>query len=190
MHLFHLFSNRLMSRSRPDYLKYIESLNIPVGEDDPMTVLGRSGGGKATDNYEVFPYPEIDDQGNYHTYFFLRGLRYTPKCSIDRATELKPGDSLSLSHDLQNFYDPQVLSLQTEDRYNLGYCLRYLSHDIFPVLQQYPQQVKVTIDRVNLPPTPIQSRLLCTLKAVCGRDFVPFAGEEYQPLSNSELILY
>jgi HIRAN domain len=181
-HLFPLFTNRLMPRSRPDYRKYTESLNILAGEDDPMTVLGRSGGGKATDSYEVFPCPEIDGNGIYHTHFFAHGLRYMPKCSIDRAAELAAGDSLSLSHDLQNLYDRQALLLHTEDRYNLGYCPRYLAHDIFPILQANPQLVKVKIDRVNQPPTPFQSRLLCTLTAECGRDFVPFAGEEYQPL--------
>jgi HIRAN domain len=181
-HLFHLFTNRLMSRSRPDYRKYIESLNISEGEDDPMTVLARSGGGKATDSYEVFPYPEIDEHGIYHTHFFAHGLRYTSKCSIDRAAELAAGDYLSLSHDLQNPYDRNALLLHTEDRHNMGYCPRYLAHDIFPILQTNPQLVKVQIDRVNQPPTPFQSRLLCTLTAECGRDFVPFAGEEYQPL--------
>jgi HIRAN domain len=188
-HLFPLFTNRLMTRSRPDYGRYIQSLNISAGNDDPMTVLARSGGGKATDSYEVFPDPEIDEKGNYHTYFFVRGLQYMPKCSIDRAATLASGDSLSLSHDLQNLYDPKALLLHTEDRYNLGYCPRYLSHDIFPILQDNPQQVKVKIDRVNQPPTPLQSRLLCTMTAECGRDFVPFAGEDYQPLLNSELIL-
>jgi hypothetical protein len=182
-YLFHLFTNRLMSPSRPDYQKYIKSLNIPAGEDDPMTVLGRSGGGKATDSYEVFPCPEIDGNGIYHTHFFAHGLRYMPKCSIDRAAELAAGDSLSLSHDLQNPHDRQSLLLHTDDRYNLGYCPRYLAHDIFPILQANPQLVKVKIDRVNQPPTPFQSRLLCTLTAECGKDFVPFAGEEYQPLS-------
>ena len=181
-HLFPLFTNRLMSRSRSDYRKYIESLNISEGEDTPMTVLARSGGGKATDSYEVFPCPEIDKNGIYHTHFFAHGLRYMPKCSIDRAAELATGDSLALSHDLQNPHDRQALLLHTEDRYNLGYCPRYLARDIFPILQANPQLVTVKVDRVNQPPTPLQSTLLCTLTANCGRDFVPFAGDEYQPL--------
>ena len=58
-HLFPLFSNRLMTRSRPDYAKYIQSLNIPAGEDDPMTVLARSGGGKATDSMKFFPVQKL-----------------------------------------------------------------------------------------------------------------------------------
>ncbi len=188
--LFPLFSNRLMSRSRADYPKYIESLNISKGEDDPMTVLSRSGGSKATDTYEVFPCPEIDEKGNYHTHFFVHGLRYMPKCSIDKAVQLQQGDLLYLTHDFQNPYDPKALLLHTEDRHNLGYCPRYLSQDIFTMLQEHPQQVKVTIDRVNLSPAPMQFRLLCNLIAECDllsktlheRNFKPFAGDDYQPL--------
>jgi HIRAN domain len=187
-HLFPLFSNRLMTRSRPDYGRYIQSLNISAGDDNPMTVLARSGGGKATDSYEVFPYPEIDDKGHYHTYFFVRGLQYMPKCSIDRATELQPQEQLYLSHDLQNPFDPKALLLHTEDRYNLGYCPRYLADDILPMLQENPLLVKVEIDRVNPSPTPMQFRVLCKMTIECaslsvaGIDFKPFAGEDYQPL--------
>jgi hypothetical protein len=189
--LFPLFSNRLMSPSRSDYSKYIESLNIPAGEDDPMTVLSRSGGSKATDTYEVFPCPEIDNKGNYHTHFFLRGLRYMPKCSIDKAAQLQQGDLLYLSHDFQNPYDSKSLLLHTEDRHNLGYCPRYLSQDIFTTIEKYPQQVKVTIDRVNLPPVPMQFRLLCNLdlslssETIHERIFEPFAGDDYQPLKTT-----
>jgi hypothetical protein len=192
-HLFPLFSNRLMSRSRPDYQKYIESLNIPEGEDDPISVLARSGGIKATDRYEIFPYPEIDKNGIYCNHFFVDNLQYLPKPhTVSLATkndcqnpELVVGDILYLSHDLCNFDNPQALLLQTENHCKLGYCPPYLSQDIFPIFQQYPQQVRVKIDRVNLPPAPLQSRLLCTLTANCGLDFVPFRGEDYQPLVTS-----
>ncbi|MEH2456180.1 hypothetical protein [Nostoc sp.] len=61
--LFPLFYNRLMQRSRPDYKNYIQSLNIPEGEDYPVTILSRSGGRKVTDNFEVFPCPEPDENG-------------------------------------------------------------------------------------------------------------------------------
>jgi hypothetical protein len=192
--LFPLFSNRLMSRSRPDYLKYIESLNILVGEDDPMTVLSRSGGSKATDTYEVFPCPKIDGNGNYHTHFFVRGLQYMPKCSIDKAVQLQQGDILYLSHDFQNPYDRKSLLLHTEDCHNLGYCPRYLSQDIFTMLQKHPQQVKVKIERVNPSPAPMQFRLLCNLSTnrdlssenLDERTFKPFAGEDYQPLKTMQ----
>ncbi|MEO1378161.1 MAG: DNA-binding protein, partial [Cyanobacteria bacterium J06635_10] len=51
--IFPLFSNRIMRRSRPDYKNYIERLNIPENEDEPINILARSGGKKATDTLEV-----------------------------------------------------------------------------------------------------------------------------------------
>lgn len=56
--LFPLFSNRLMRSSRPDYQDYIQWLNIPQNEKDPIAILARSGGRKATDTFEIFPCPE------------------------------------------------------------------------------------------------------------------------------------
>jgi HIRAN domain len=184
-YLFHFFSNRLMSRSRPDYQRYIDSLNILPGEDDPMTVLARSGGAKATDSYEVFPYPEVDCDG-IHTHFFLRGLRHRPPSSLDRAILLQPKEHLEIVYEPDNIQDSQALMLVTEDQHHLGYCPRYLSHDIFPILQQDPAGVEVLIDLVNSPPIPIQYRILCQLKAKCFPGFYPFASNDYQPLSTSD----
>jgi hypothetical protein len=58
IHLFPVFSNRLMSPSRPDYAKFLKWLNIPEQEDDHLAILARSGGERETDNLAVFPYPE------------------------------------------------------------------------------------------------------------------------------------
>lgn len=74
--LLPVFSHRLMRRSRPDYPNHIDWQNLSQTENNPIVLLSRSGGKKVTDNYEVFPYPERDEDGFYHLYFFLRGLRY------------------------------------------------------------------------------------------------------------------
>jgi hypothetical protein len=71
----------------------------------------------------------------------------------------------------------------------LGYYSRDLADDILPMLQENPVLVKVEIDRVNPSPTPMQFRVLCKMTIECdslstaGRDFKPFAGEDYQPSS-------
>jgi hypothetical protein len=185
-YLFHFFSNRLMSHSRPDYQRYISSLNIFDGEDDPMTVLARSGGAKATDSYEIFPQPEIDRDGIYHTHFFLRGLRHRPPSALDRAELLRSEEHLKLVHETNNTQDSQALMLLTEDQHHLGYCPRYISHDIFPIFQQNPAGIEVTIDLVNFPPIPIQYRILCQLRAKYLPGCYPFASDNYQPWSASE----
>lgn len=181
--LFPLFSNRLMPRSRPSYKNYIEWLNIPENEDEPITILARSGGQKATDTFEMFAKPELDQNGHYQIQFFARGVRYFPESSIERVNDLQEDEPLFLVHDPENKYDPFALLIQTEDHYNIGYCPRYLTKDIYKLMQKSYQPIHVCVARVNLNPTPIQLRLLCNLTAEWPSDFQPFSDEEYQPLS-------
>jgi hypothetical protein len=180
--LFPLFSNRLMRCSRPDYQNYVECLNIPKNEDNPITILSRTGGSKATDHFEVFPCPEPDENGLYHIHFFARGLRYFPECARQRINDLEKNEPLSLLHDLQNKYDSQALVLRTEDRHEVGYCPRYLVDDLFEMLRQNPQLVHVYVERINLAPNPLQFRLLCHLTAEWKSGFRPFSNPIYQPL--------
>ncbi|GAC1461636.1 MAG: hypothetical protein NVS2B14_03770 [Chamaesiphon sp.] len=81
-----------MSRSRPDYSSFIERLNILNNENDPMAILARSGGEQQTDTLAVFPCPEVDEQGQYHLYFFSHGLRHLPSSAIEGINEFEPGD--------------------------------------------------------------------------------------------------
>jgi len=180
--LFPLFSNRVMRRSRPDYKNYIEWLNIPLHQDDPIAILSRSGGQKATDNLEIFPCPESGENGLYHIHFFAHGLRYLPACAIERINELEPDELLYLAHEFQNPYDPRALLLCTRDRHILGYCPRYIVDDVFKLKKENPQLVKIHVQRVNPVPTPLQLRLLCNLTAQWPPDFQPFSSWEYQPV--------
>ncbi|NES71164.1 MAG: DNA-binding protein [Okeania sp. SIO2D1] len=180
--LLPVFSHRIMRKSRPDYPDFISWQNLSETEDDPMVLLSRSGGKKVTDNYEVFPYPEQDENGVYHLYFFTHGLRYMASETIDRIKKLEVGETLYLMHDAQNDFDSNALMLRTEDFYLLGFCPRYLLNDVFPLLKKYLDAVKVTLERVNLPPAPLQMRLLCHL-IVKHDDFQPFSSEMYESLA-------
>ncbi|MGF2034827.1 MAG: HIRAN domain-containing protein [Nostoc sp. CmiVER01] len=180
--LFPLFSNRLMRRSRPDYKNYIEWLNIPQHEDEPITILARSGGRKTTDNFEVFPCPEPDKNGLYHIHFFVHGVRHFPACAIERINQLQTGELLYLANEFQNPYDPRALLLCTEDHHIVGYCPRYIVNDVFKLKSKNPELVKVKVERVNPAPTPLQLRLLCNMTAEWDEDFRPFSSREYQPL--------
>ncbi len=187
--IFPLFSNRIMRSSRPDYKNYIERLNIPEKEDEPINILARSGGRKATDTLEVFPCPSQDENGLYEMKFFARGLRYFPLSSVERILKSEPGELLYLSHELQNPYDSKVLMLCTKDHHNVGYCPRYLNND-FHVLLENLNSVLVRVERVNPAPTPLQQRLLCNLTAEWKSGFSPFSGNEYQPIAYATDIDY
>lgn len=182
--LFPVFSNRLMSRSRPEYPKFIHWLNMPQDEDDPIALLARSGGRRETDTLTVFPGPEPNEEGKYHIHFFSHGLRYLPECAIERINRFQPGDKLLLAHEFQNPYDPQALTLNTEDHHIVGYCPRYLGKTIFQLLSKEPNHVNVFVERVNPRPTPLQFRLLCSMTADWVEGFCPFTENEYQPISD------
>jgi HIRAN domain len=182
--LFPLFANRVMRPSRPDYQNYLECLDIPQHTDDPIAILSRSGGKKATDHFEVFPCPEADEHGLYHIHFFIHGLRHRPSSAIERVGSLNSHELLYLMHDFQNPHDPQALALRTEDSHMIGYCPRYLALDIHELLKQDPKLVNVHVERVNPTPAPIQLRLLCNMTAEWPTNFRPFSSDEYQPLVN------
>ncbi len=184
-HLFPVFANRLMPRSRPDYADFVQWLNIPQHEDDPFAILSRSEGQRKTDTLTVFPSPELDEEGRYHIHFFSHGLRHLPKCSIERINSFQPGEKLWLAHEFQNPYDSQALVLNTDDHHIVGYCPRFLNSDVFKLLHQNSNSVEVCVERVNQSPAPLQFRLLCNLTAQSNQQFRPFSGQEYQPYTST-----
>jgi hypothetical protein len=187
--LFPIFSNRLPSPSRPDYSEFVEWLNIPQGQADPIAVLSRSGGRRVTDSLEVFPNPEPDASGNFSIHFFAHGLRYLPKESVERIDHLREGERLLLCYDFQNPHDPKALILRTNDAYPgdrhiVGYCPRYLLEDAFKVLEEEHGLSEVAVERVNLPPAPLQVRLLCRLKARWPSGFRPFSTGNFKLITS------
>ena len=192
-YLFPVFANRLMSRSRPDYLSYMQWLNIPKQEiseyeDNPIAILARSGGERQTDNLTVFPYPEPDAEGAYHFHFFSHGLRYLPQASIERINHLEPKEKLWLAREFQNPHDSQALTLNTKDHYIVGYCPRYLLSEIFEILQEISNLIDLHVERVNQPPTPLHSRLLCHIIIKPNNHLQLFSRQEYQLLIKEGLI--
>ncbi|MEG4913240.1 DNA-binding protein [Microcoleus sp. B7-D4] len=184
--LFSLFSNRVMARSRPDYPEFVQWLNIPEHEHDPIALLARSGGKRATDKFEVFPCPELDENGRYCIHFFADGLRYLSKSAIERINRLQVGELLYLAHEFQNPRASRLL-LCTKDHWIVGYCQRYLVDDIFEIISQHPELVRLEVDRLNQPPAPLQFRLLCKMTADSQQGFRPFQGPMYQPISSDVL---
>ena len=189
--LFPLFLNRLPSQSRPDYRQFIEYLNVPRHEDDPMALLARTAGRRATDSLEVFPLPKRDPAGRYHIHFFAHGIRHLPQSSLDRINKLEPRERLNLAADLQNPVEPRALMLRTAESFEgdihiVGYCPRYLVPDIWSLLKMDPDSVLVQVEQVNHAPAPQQLRLLCRLEAPWPEGFQPLGGEEYEPLVNGD----
>ena len=188
-HLFPVFANRLMSRSRPEYKSFVERLNISLNEDDPMVLLARSEGKRETDSLTVFPCPEADEEGKYQLHFFAHGLRYLPEAAIARIEQFNVGDKLLLANEFQNEYDRRALTLNTQDHYIVGYCPRYLLSNIFEILMKDPQLVEVKVERINQLPTPLNYRFLCKMTYSTLDDIKPFSQAEYQPIVREKLTI-
>ena len=184
--LFAFFANRVMPRSRPDYQSYLSRFNLSTQNLDLMEFLGRTEGERQTDNFKVFPYPQPDNNGQYHLFFVAHGLRYLPECSVRRMEQLEVGKPLWLAHEFHNRYDTKALTLNTEDHHILGYCPRYLVANVFDILMRDPKLVEVKVAKVNLPPSPLKSRLLCEMTYSGFEGYVPFAQEQYQPLTEED----
>ncbi len=193
---FPFFSNRLMKPSRPEYKNYIQWLNIPESEDNPITILSRSGGRKVTDNYEIFPCPEPDKNGLYHIHFFADGLKYlNPKVIeninqlkadeclyLEEINQLKIDEYLYLEKKFETLFHKRLLILCTKNHDILGYCPCYVE-DTFRRNHQN-QKIKVQIERINPVPAPLQLRLLCNITAKWNEEFRPFSSSEFKPINH------
>ncbi len=182
--LFPLFANRLISKKRPEYQDFLRWLDLREEEADPLVLLARTEGLRATDSLTVFPCPEPDTEGRYVVHFFSHGLRHLPDEARLRVNSLRPGDRLYLLPDPQNPHDGYAIALRTGDpKAIVGYCPRYISRDFLDILHNAPQSVEVRVKRVNAD-APIQLRLLCTLTADWPEDFRPCSTEYFQELGH------
>jgi hypothetical protein len=175
--LFPLFANRVLNSSRPEYPDYVRWLAMdPAIESDPMQLLGRSGGKRATDELCVYPYPEINEQGEMELFFLSHGLRHLDQVSLQRIDRLQSGDPLALRREDSNNHDHFALVLETEESTKVGYCPRYLNRDLCRIMEK--TTVHLTVERLNHD-APIQFRLLCKAVFALPSRFNLFADDEY-----------
>jgi len=182
--LFPLFANRILSKSRPEYEKYLHWLGMDRQEYDVMEELSRTAGLRATDSLELFHCPTPKEDNTYEVRFFSRGLRHMHTENQERAATLKVGERLFLMQDLQNEYDSMALLMRTDDPVSLvGYAPRYYSAELTELIEENDtESVKVTVERVNTD-APIQYRVLCKIKAPWPAKFTPCSQEQFQALA-------
>ena len=182
--LFPLFSNRLLSKKRPEYNDFLRWADLENGDVDPLVVLARTEGIRGTDSLTVFACPEPDAQGVYKFEFFSHGLGYLPDESVKRINTLTIGERLFVMLDPQNPHDRFAIALRTNDPKTIvGYCPRYVSHDFLEVLGNNLDSVRVSVARVNAE-APIQLRLLCRLTAEWPMNFRPCSSGHYEELAS------
>lgn len=180
--LFPLFKNRLLQKSRPEYAEYLDWLNITDTEMHPMEELALTGGVRATDSLQLFPIP-VEKNGYYEVKFFSHGIRYLAPSYVERANKLKDGDKLYIMKDIQNSHDKDALTLRTEDPPELvGYCPKNYVQDFNDLIDKNgSENIDVRVVKNNLT-APSQLKLLCQFRAKWYEGFIPFCGEDFQPI--------
>lgn len=180
--LLPFFQNRLMTPSRPDYVRYLGELGLERGDADPMTVLARSRGFRSTDQIELFAPPRLLEDNKYETHLLLRGIRHMPHAE-ERIERLKGGERLYCLRDFQNDWNPKAIAVRSEDKQMLGYLPDYLCGDLTTILDsRRGMKVQITVEKVNPAPAPIHHRLLCHLTAEAPEGFHPFSDDQFLPI--------
>lgn len=184
--LFPLFSNRILNKSRSEYPDYVRWLALDADiKQEPMQLLARSGGKRATDELCVYPYPEQNQQGQQELYFLSHGLRYLDPETLQRIEKLQVGERLSLRHE-NNSHDEFALLVETQQEpIKVGYCPRYLNRDLKVILDN--TGIELSVERLN-PDAPLQFRLLCKAVFNSPIGFDVFTGGEYQVLAQEKTL--
>ncbi|MBE1506398.1 HIRAN domain-containing protein [Rhizobium viscosum] len=180
--LFPIFANRVMNERRPEYSRYLEWAGLKK-DTDPLGLMARIGGIRATDGFQVFPVPEKGTDGKFRSVFFSHGISHLPSMAAERVVSLKHGDSLYPMHDVLNPFDPNAVCLRTADPVVIvGYCPRYISPDV-KVLSDNPSlEMTIAVKQVNHD-APAQFRLLCEAACSWPEQFVPCSSPEHELIS-------
>ncbi|MGC0053692.1 HIRAN domain-containing protein [Brucella pituitosa] len=185
--LFPIFANRVMNSKRPDYVRYATWAGLDSREKtDPLKLMARMGGAKATDSLQVYQIPERDADGNYKTTFFTHGLSHLPEDAQNKANLLKEREQLYPLLDVQNPYDPSAVALRSNDPSSLiGYCPRYLARDISELALSISSGLEITVRRVNKDAPP-QFKLLCEASAIWPGNFEPCSSTDHKTIVDFE----
>ncbi|MCA1971089.1 MAG: HIRAN domain-containing protein [Rhizobium sp.] len=181
--LFPIFANRVLNEKRPEFSRYATWSDLNRHKDaDPLLLMARMGGGRATDALQVYPVPERGEDGKYRTVFFCHGISHLSEDSRSQCGSLEDGEVIYAMLDIQNPFDREAVALRRGDPASfLGYCPRYLAKDIGFLLRDSENELQVRVKRVNLDAPP-QYRLLCEVESFWPLGFEPCSDEAKTPI--------
>lgn len=174
--LFPLFKQRVMNPRRPDYLRYVHSLDLPANAT-PWEQLARSGGQRVGDTIQLFPVPSVAEDGSTSCCFLVHGVRHRE--SADPAVrgvidELEPGDALHLVPDPTNPKNPRAILVATGSSTAVGW--------VPDLLLEYTYALRapnLTVEHVNREAESSHFRLLARMSGTVAPDFRPFVGPSW-----------
>lgn len=181
--LFPLFKNRVINSARPDFADYLEYLDLSEGAD-PIEILSTNGGFRVTDAYEVFPKLKKREDGSFVCRFFLHGWRYVNEHAKARRADLKPGDELYVTLELNNPETGLAVQIQTaDDYYMIGWAPRYLVDDLVNAIAESSGNFDAKVVRNNPLRAPSNQRVLIELSGRWDK-YEPMSSQDFHPLVN------
>jgi hypothetical protein len=179
--LFPLFAQRVMAPRRPDFLRYVESLDL-TEDADPWEQLTRSEGRRAGDTIMVLPEPIVDNAGMTSANFLVHGIRHMlPEECIDvRLSALRRGDHLALVPEPTNPVNPRAIHTVDGERIALGWVPDLLLDYVHTVTDHGPYAL--VVQHVNGPEAPAHLRLLVRLTGTVPAGFRAFSGPMWEPV--------
>lgn len=165
--LFAFFQNRVMSPRRPDYPEYLSALGLDHAHADPVELLARTGGERATDTVQIVPAPLVEGEREV-LHFLVSGVRHVDPDGV-ALTRLEPGSMLQIRPEPGNEFDPRALLLDLHTNEPVGYVPSYLL-DYVHKRRDQGTRISVVVEQVNRPPVPSHLRLLCRMDVRLGRD--------------------
>ena len=178
--LFPLFRNRVMNPARPDFLEYLQRLDL-TEEADPIEILSTNGGHRVTDAYEVFPRIEKDSTGSFSCRYFLHGWRHVNDAAKGRIDRLEQGEELYVTLELTNPATGLALQMQTTDYCVIGWAPRYLVADLFAAMAEGPGSYGAEVVRVNPETVLVKQRVLIEMRG-CWKMHEPMSSGDFMPL--------
>lgn len=159
--LFSFFVNRVMSPRRPDFDDYLDALGLTREQADPVELLARSGGMRATDTVQVVAEP-LQEDGKEVTRFLVSGCRHVDGAA-ERIERLQIGQELAIRPEPDNPQDDRALLLDVASGEAVGWVPRYLLDYVHKHLHQ-GEDVRVYVERVNGPEASWHMRLLARME--------------------------
>jgi hypothetical protein len=182
-YLFPIFAQRVMDPGRPDYERYVDSLDL-TQEASPWEQLARSEGRRAGDTIILFPEPRVDADGSTYGTFLVHGLRHAtepPELIEERLRGVRQGDRLWLKDEPTNPVNPEAIQVANADGEVLGWVPDMLLGYVRCVRSQGDPEVHVV--QINGPDAPMHMRLLARLSGRAPDGYRAFGGPDWEPLS-------
>ncbi len=178
-HLFAMFGNRVMAKSRPDRADYLSWLGLK-DDADPFQILSVSGGRRMTDFYEVFPKITKDEEGNFTCRFFLRGWRDLDNKTQERVNGLAEGAELRLEPTEKDNGNWSAVRVFTEDGMRIGWAPRYLAEYLVKDGAGAAFRYSAKVFQNNPAPVPANQRILIEMQG---------QWQNHEPMSSDDFTL-